>query len=139
MNSSQPELTHTSRAYFRVTSSSMTLDEMIGVLGVAPSSGWSNGDRVTRGNGSFERVMTFSSWTLESPLGLDAPMHEKLESLYEPVLGLSWRLSGHDSLRCTLQLVQYFSEPGDLGFNLSNNWLSLLAAVGAEFDVDQYR
>jgi hypothetical protein len=129
---------HSNRAYFRVVSDSMTLAEITGRVGEKPSSGWSRGDRVLRGNRGVERVMTFTSWFLDSPGGSDLPIHAQIDALYQPVSKISTALRENTELRSTLQIVQYFSASTGNGFHFSPEWISLLATMGAAVDVDQY-
>lgn len=130
-----PRLGH---AYFRVVSDLMTLDEITERSGEMPTSGWSRGDRLLRGRRGIERVMTFSSWSLDSPLGIESPIYEQVDALYHPVARISNALRGVTEMSSTLQIVQYFSSRQDPGFHFSREWVSLLATMGATVDVDQY-
>jgi hypothetical protein len=116
----------------------MTLEEITHRLGKTPSSGWSRGDRILRSNIGIERVMGFTSWYLDAPLEDDAPVHSQVDALYQPVRDISSALRGNAEMKSTLQIVQYFSIRSVAGFNLSAEWISLLGAIGAVVDVDQY-
>lgn len=128
------------RAYFRITSETASLLEIVGITGEPPDRGHSVGDIFVRPYMVVKRTRTFSSWE-RLPSTQSGSVRGDLDDLFESISRIADRISQRDDLTCTLHVVQYFSDSGedDIGFGLDAPWLSLLAAIPAELDVDQYR
>lgn len=129
-----------SLAYFRVTSETLTLAEIINITHEEPDEGWSLGEMYQRRGMLAERPRTFSSWKRYSSAGYGLSVQGSLDGLYGHVERIAERISARPELFCSLQVVQYVSNPtAEIGFNVNHRWLTVLASIPASLDVDQYR
>ncbi len=125
-------------AYFRVTSTVLSLEDITELVGEQPDSGFSVGDRIQRPGMIAERRYAFTSWERHSPTSPGASVRESVDGLLEPVRRISGRLVGRFDVTCELQVVQYMSSGNELGFGVYSEWVELLASLRAGVDIDQY-
>lgn len=89
-----------------------------------------------------QRIQEDSTWVIRSGEEPSAPIDRHLDALWKRGHDALTRLSTTPSLsaQCLLRVVQYLdaSEYQGHGLNLSADWVRLLAAVGAQIDIDQY-
>lgn len=129
-----------SLAYFRITSQTLTLAEIISITQEDPDEGWSLGEMYTRRGMHTERPRSLSSWKRYSPAGNAYSVQDSLDGLYEHVERIVERISSQPELSCSLQVVQYFLNPkAEIEFKLNRRWVTLLDSIPASLDVDQYR
>lgn len=129
-----------SLAYFRITSASLSLAEITRLTRENPDRGHSLGDVFTRPRMVGKHERTFSSWVRYSSAGQGLSVQRSLDGLFEPVRRIADGISARPEIACTLQIVQYpLNHEADIGFGFDASWLTLLASIPAQIDVDQYR
>lgn len=132
-------LTRRTFAYFRAASGSLSLADLVKLLGVDADEGWSVGEAHPRAN-QGRPVRTFTSWHLYPP-ERGGSVSDQLRSLYPRVREIradAVRAAG--GLTLVLEIVQYIHEQDNvnIGIALDAEWVALLADLGAHIDIDQY-
>ncbi|WEK61156.1 MAG: DUF4279 domain-containing protein [Candidatus Microbacterium colombiense] len=127
-------------AYFNIASETLSLADITRITGEDADKGWSVGEMYRLPRMVIERPRRASTWTRYSSAGYGLSVQLSLDGLYGHVERIADRVASQHELICSVQIVQYVSNPAaEIGFNVDRRWLTLLASIDASLDVDQYR
>ena len=132
-------LTRRTFAYFRAASGSLSLADLVKLLGVDADEGWSVGEAHPRAN-QGRPARAFTSWHVY-PLDRGGSVSDQLTSLYPRVRAVrADAVRAAEGLTLVLEIVQYLHELDNenIGVALDAEWVALLAELGAHIDIDQY-
>lgn len=125
---------------FVVTSESVTGAELLERLGPADEPVETVGDTV--GPSGSVRERGESAWVISSGLGESVSVEAQLAALHRKVIPVVHRIVSSElaHVGSMLRIVQYLprSEWQGHGFAIGSEWITTLAAVNGQIDVDQY-
>lgn len=126
-------------AYFRITSSKLSLDDLTRRMGRGPDRGWSVGDPWRPEAGAEFAVRRFTSWYLESGLPRTSLLDDHLDALFSTLGGFaSTTPDVFEGLQPVLMIAQRLEPGADMGIHLSTERIAVLDTLRAALDIGQY-
>lgn len=138
-----PEADDRVRLSVELTSTTLSAEDISRVLGIEPDKSWNKGDRrkAVADTTHPAAFYDFSRWSLASRLPPTASDDEHLDHLWSRVSATLERVPELDG-QATICLSFYRNLDGrsyqQHGFEVSSEWIQLLARIGGFIDVDQY-